>query len=163
LNIPKKDLRESKDWMGDQWVDIHGKPDILSAISATIGLDTKLSTFSNIVKDINTGFSMSYVEVPSSTKLNTDEDEKVDLAAFASSDGLPEDVDRAIDKKSPSLNDRGTEVDGVDTNYSCNNVDDVQGNDDNDKHNDGENGDNTQNFDNSGQNYKALELMELAA
>ncbi|KAE8125402.1 hypothetical protein FH972_020213 [Carpinus fangiana] len=164
LNIPKKDLRESKDWMGDHWVDIQGKPDILSAISANIGLDAKLSTSSNIVKDINSSFSMSYVEVPSSTKLNIVEDEKVDLPAFASSDCLPEDMDRATDKKSPSLNDRGTEVDGVDTNDSCNNVDDVQGNDDNDKHNnDGENGDNTQNFDNSGQNYKALELMELAA
>lgn len=161
LNIPKKDLRESKDWMGDIWVDIQGKPDILQAISATIGLDTKLFTSSNIVKDIN---SMSYVEVPSSTKLNIVEDEKVDLAAVASSDCLPEDMDSAIDKKSPSLNDTGTEVDGVDTNDGCNNVDGVQGNDDDDKHNnDGENCDNTRDFDNSGQNYKALGLMELAA
>lgn len=161
MNIPKKDLRESKDWMGDIWVDIQGKPDILQAISATIGLDTKLFTSSNIVKDIN---SMSYVEVPSSTKLNIVEDEKVDLAAVASSDCLPEDMDSAIDKKSPSLNDRGTEVDGVDTNDGCNNVDGVQGNDDDDKHNnDGENCDNTRDFDNSGQNYKALGLMELAA
>jgi hypothetical protein len=164
LNIPKKDLRESKDWMGDQWVDIQGKPDILSAISANIGLDAKLSTSSNIAKDINSSVSMSYVEVPSSTKLNIVEYEKVDLPAFASSDCLPEDMDKAIDKKSPSLNDRGAEVDGVDRNDSCNNVDDVQGIDDNGKHNnDGENGDNTQNFDNSGQNYTALELTELAA
>lgn len=164
LNMPRKDLRKSKDWTGGQWVDILRKPDILSVISATIGSETKLSTSSNIFKDIHSGFSLSYVEVPSSTKSNIVEDERADLATFVSSDSLPQDTDRPIDKKSPSLNDRGTEVEGVDTNGSCNDVEDVQGNaDDDDKHNDGENGDDTRNFDNSGLNYTAVELMELAA
>ncbi|GMY30989.1 duf724 domain-containing protein 3 [Fagus crenata] len=162
LNINKKDLRKSKDWMGDQWVDIQGKPDILSTISETIGSDTKRSTSSNIVKDIKSDFSMSYVEVPNSTKFNTVEDEKLNSTTFASSDGLPEDTDR-VDRKSPSLNDIKTEVD-VEMNDSCDNVDDVQGNDDDDKReNDGENDDNTENFETSGQACEAVELMEVAS
>ncbi|KAK4575805.1 hypothetical protein RGQ29_026667 [Quercus rubra] len=163
LSIHKKDLRKSKDWMGDQWVDIQGKPDILSTISETIGSDTKLATSSNLVQDTKSGFSMSYVEAPSSTNFNTVEDEKLNSSTFASSDGLPEDMDR-FDKKSSSLNDIKMEVDGVETNDSCDNVDDVQGNDDDDKHeNDGENGDKTENLDNSGQDCEAVELMEVAS
>ncbi|KAM4092205.1 hypothetical protein ACB094_06G020500 [Castanea mollissima] len=127
LNIHKKDLRKSKDWMGDQWVDIQGKPDILSTISETIGSDTKLATSSNLVQDTKSVFSV-------------------------------------VDKQSPSLNDVKTEVDGVETIGSCDNVDDVQGNDDDDKHeNDGENGDETENLDNSGQDCEAVELMEVAS
>ena len=163
LNIHKKDLRKSKDWMGDQWVDIQGKPDILSTISETIGSDTKLATSSNLVQDTKSGFSVSYVEAPSSTNFNTVEDEKLNSSSFASSDGLPEDMDR-FDKKSSSLNEIKMEVDGVETNDSCDNVDDVQGNDDDDKHeNDGENGDKTENLDNSGQDCEAVELMEVAS
>lgn len=163
LNIHKKDLRKSKDWMGDQWVDIQGKPDILSTISETIGSDTKLATSSNLVQDTKSGFSVSYVEAPSSTNFNTVEDEKLNSSSFASSDGLPEDMDM-VDKKSPSLNDIKTEIDGVETNGSCDNVDDVQGNDDDDKHeNDGENGDKTENLDNSGLDCEEVELMEVAS
>lgn len=162
LNIHKKDLRKSKDWMGDQWVDIRGKPDILSTMSETIGSDTKLATSSNLVQDTKSGFSVSYVEAPSSTNFNTVEDEKLNSSTFAS-DGLPEDTDR-VDKKSPSLNEIKTEVDGVETNGSCDNGDDVQGNDDDDKHeNDGENGDETENLDNSEQDCEAVELMEVAS
>ncbi|KAG2678221.1 hypothetical protein I3760_12G133400 [Carya illinoinensis] len=162
LNVQKKDLRKSKDWMGDRWVDIQGKPDILSDLSATIGLDSKLSPSSNIAKDIKSGVSMSCAD--SSTRFNIAVDEKLDLPAVASSDGLPEDMERVVDGKSPPLNDKGNRFEGVDTNSSCNNGDDLQGDDDddNDKHdNDGESGDDTQNFD-YGQNCKA-ELMELAA
>ncbi|KAF5479051.1 hypothetical protein F2P56_005556 [Juglans regia] len=163
LNVHKKDLRKSKDWMGDQWVDIQGKPDIISALSATIGLENKLSPSSNIIKDVKSDFSVSCAEVPSSAKFNIGEDEKLELTAVINSDGLPEDMERVIDKKSSSLNDKGTGVDGVGMKGSCNNVDDAQGNDNDDKRdNDSENGDDTQDFETSGQNCKA-ELMELAA
>lgn len=148
--------------MGDRWVDIQGKLDILSALSATIGLDSKLSPSSNIAKDIKSGVSMSCAD--SSTRFNIVVDQKLDLPAIACSDGLPEeDMERVIDNKLPSLNDKGNIFDGVDTKGSYNNVDDVRGDDDvNEKHdNDGESGDDTRNFD-SEQNFKA-ELIELAA
>lgn len=164
LNVHKKDIRKSKDWTGDHWVDIQGKPDIFAAISPTICLDTKPSASSNIVKDFKSGFSMSSVEVPSSNKLSILKDEKLDSTVVANSDVLLEEMEGDVDNRSPSLNDTEAEVDGVGMKSSCNNVDDVQCNHDDDKRdNGGGNGPDAQNFETSGQNCKEVELMELAA
>ncbi|EYU27428.1 hypothetical protein ABFS82_13G159200 [Erythranthe guttata] len=45
LNIEVKNLRVSRDWIGDRWVDVERNPNILSVIAA-ISADTKISTIS---------------------------------------------------------------------------------------------------------------------
>ncbi|XP_068338364.1 uncharacterized protein [Pyrus communis] len=125
LNMHKNDLRISKDWLGDEWVDVEVKPDVLSAISSTTISCTRPLTSSAVVKDVDSdGFALSYVEVPSSTKHV--EEEKQDLAVSASFDAS-ENMDLDSDRRSPSLNDIGTE--DVDVNDSCGDVQDFQGND----------------------------------
>ncbi|CAL1353941.1 unnamed protein product [Linum trigynum] len=44
LNLQRKDIRTSQDWVDDHWIDIQPKPDILSAISATIKSPISSST-----------------------------------------------------------------------------------------------------------------------
>ncbi|XP_057975174.1 uncharacterized protein LOC131162574 [Malania oleifera] len=82
LNIHTKNLRISRDWVGDQWVKIEAKPDISLAISAIISPDTKLSTSSAVAKDAKfEGFSSPCPKVLNSTKVDTIEEEKLDLTA----------------------------------------------------------------------------------
>lgn len=52
-----KRLRISKDWVGDQWVDINAKPDILSAASS-VSPRTKLASCSVIIKGAESGSSV---------------------------------------------------------------------------------------------------------
>ncbi|URD87401.1 Agenet domain [Musa troglodytarum] len=52
-----KRLRMSKDWVGDQWVDINAKPDILSAASS-VSPRTKLASCSVIIKGAESGSSV---------------------------------------------------------------------------------------------------------
>ncbi|KAG9159842.1 hypothetical protein Leryth_007843 [Lithospermum erythrorhizon] len=51
LHVAKSNLRVSRDWVGDQWVDIDINPDILAVVSATISLDAKQSISS--IKESN--------------------------------------------------------------------------------------------------------------
>lgn len=172
LNVHKKDLRISRDWLGDQWVDVEAKPDVLSAISSKISSCTHPFTSSTVAKDVNTdGLALSYIEVPSSTKHV--EEEKLNLDASSSYDA-PENMDLVNDKKSPSLKHIGTE--GVDVNDSCGDAQDVQGNDDDDNKDDnnceddkGENiGDDEgregmEVFETPVQSPKAVEIMEVTS
>ncbi|XP_068310556.1 uncharacterized protein [Pyrus communis] len=146
LNMHKNDLRISRDWFGDEWVDVEAKPDVLSAISSTLSSCTRPFMLPVVVKDVDSdGFALSYVEVPSSTKHV--EEEKLNLAtsyievpsstkhveeeqqnvAISASFEAPENMDLDSDMKSPPLNDVGNE--GVDVNDSYGDVQDVQGND----------------------------------
>lgn len=173
LNMHKKDLRISRDWLGDQWVDVEAKPDVLSAISSKISSCTRPFTSSTVAKDVNTdGLALSYIKVPSSTKHV--EEEKLNLDASSSYDA-PENMDLVNDKKSPSLKDIGTE--GVDVNDSCGDAQDVQGNDDDDDNKDdnnceddkGENNGDDEGregmevFETPGQSPKAVEIMEVTS
>ncbi|KAG8386032.1 hypothetical protein BUALT_Bualt03G0106800 [Buddleja alternifolia] len=56
LNIELKNLRVSRDWIGDRWVDVEPNPNILRIISAT-SMDTKLSTSSAVYKESKPGNS----------------------------------------------------------------------------------------------------------
>nr|DAD20248.1 TPA_asm: hypothetical protein HUJ06_021711 [Nelumbo nucifera] len=89
----KENLRSSKDWFENQWVDIKAKPDILSAISAAVSPGTKLSGSTTIAKGADSGGSaMSDHELPT-IKLETVEEDKQDLAGgFIGSDVPAEDV-----------------------------------------------------------------------
>ncbi|KAK3198739.1 hypothetical protein Dsin_022154 [Dipteronia sinensis] len=138
LNVQKRDLRMSRDWVGDRWVDIEAKPDIFSAISVLINLENKLS--STVTKDAKPiGLDASYTEIDNMDKVNA--------------------------KMSPSL-EQGEGEGGDDVKVSCKEVDDVQGNDA--KEHDGENDDNggkldAEVFDTSEHNCKTTELMEVTA
>lgn len=49
--VRRKDLRISRDWVGDSWVDIDPKPEILSFVSSTVSLEAKISMSSTVAKD----------------------------------------------------------------------------------------------------------------
>lgn len=130
LDLHKKNLRISRDWTGDQWVEIGTKPDILSVIHAAISPDSKLSTSSNVTKDPRSdGFATSHLEVPTSDKLNFIDDEKLNLSVLASSCGLLEGTDRDSDEKQPSLNEECNVNDVFD-----NNDDEYDGSEDDELH-----------------------------
>lgn len=100
LDMHKKDVRISRDWVGNQWIDIQAKPDILSAISATTSPETKTSISLMINKDLVSDLvAMSCVEVPTSAKPNTIEERKPEFALLSGSDShleATECVDRVM-------------------------------------------------------------------
>ncbi|CAH2069813.1 unnamed protein product [Thlaspi arvense] len=51
LTVHRKDIRISRDWVGDSWVDIDPKPEILSLVSSDISPEAKLSMSSTLAKD----------------------------------------------------------------------------------------------------------------
>ncbi|KAG2241544.1 hypothetical protein Bca52824_096473 [Brassica carinata] len=51
LTVHRKDVRISKDWVGDSWVDIDPKPDILSLVASDISPEAKLTMSSTLAKD----------------------------------------------------------------------------------------------------------------
>lgn len=105
VNMHKKDFRISRDWVGDQWINIEAKPDILSVISAGISPESKASISSTLVKDIKSDdLIMSSVEIPVG-KLSIVEVENVELVALGSSGSLQESMDLVSDVKVPALKD----------------------------------------------------------
>ncbi|KAJ4907676.1 agenet domain-containing protein / bromo-adjacent homology (BAH) domain-containing protein [Raphanus sativus] len=51
LTVHRKDVRISRDWVGDRWVDINPKPEILSLVASDISPEAKLSMSSTTAKD----------------------------------------------------------------------------------------------------------------
>ena len=52
LTVQRKDIRISRDWVGDCWIDIDPKPEILSLVSSDdISPEAKLSVSSTLSKD----------------------------------------------------------------------------------------------------------------
>lgn len=93
LNVHGTNLRASKDWVGSRWVDIETNVTIISAISAVISRDTKLSTISNIDKEAKSDdFPISSHEVLTNANLNNFEEEKLNLAYLAPRDGILENM-----------------------------------------------------------------------
>ncbi|KAM7492770.1 hypothetical protein LguiA_035691 [Lonicera macranthoides] len=88
LNLHVKNLRVSRDWGGDKWVDIKPNPDILSALFTP----DKLPVSSPVIKEAKyDGFPMSYDEVPHNAKPKIIE-EKLDFAGLACTDVLQKDT-----------------------------------------------------------------------
>lgn len=48
MSLPRKDLRKSRDWVEDQWIDIQVKPDVNSVLITV----SKLSFFSTTSKNV---------------------------------------------------------------------------------------------------------------
>ncbi|XP_061364147.1 uncharacterized protein LOC133307622 [Gastrolobium bilobum] len=164
MKVHKKDLRISKDWLGDRWINSKSKPDITSSIFTANSFNTKLSMSLSISKDGNTvGFANSCHEGPVSEKSNEPDivEEK-----FVCCDDFTEDGDCVHDNKPPS--EKGTQVDNIEIHGSCDNEDNGDDND-KDSNDDGvsKNGDND-NMDmeicgTSGPDSKVVELMEVAS
>lgn len=82
LSTELKNLRVSRDWVGDRWVDIEPNPNILCIISAT-SVDTKLSTSSAASKEAKSDNSPTSIhKVVTSHKLSAVEEEIHDLAGM---------------------------------------------------------------------------------
>ncbi|KAM7251873.1 hypothetical protein ACFE04_023756 [Oxalis oulophora] len=92
LNLQRKDVRISSDWVRDKWIYIEAKPHLLP--SKSIIQDTQVSLSPNIATDaLPDGFSNSDEEIPSGTKLDIIEDEKTSLVMLPNSEILPEQMD----------------------------------------------------------------------
>ncbi|KAL8469735.1 hypothetical protein ACS0TY_032542 [Phlomoides rotata] len=82
LSAEVKNLRASRDWVGDRWVDMKPHPNIVGIISAT-SMDTKLSTSSAASKEPKSDNSPTSIhKVVSSHKLSAVEEEDHDLAGM---------------------------------------------------------------------------------
>lgn len=87
LNLHRKTLRISRDWLGDQWVDIKANPDILSVISAANNPDNKNCVSSTVIKVTESeGLRRLPHEVPTNSKLNVIE-ENLYIAGSSACDG----------------------------------------------------------------------------
>ncbi|KAL3521828.1 hypothetical protein ACH5RR_014662 [Cinchona calisaya] len=99
LTLQRKDLRPSRDWVGNKWMEINPKRDILSVISSTVSHNMKLpmcSTSAEVSKHHSSRLAES--QVPVSSKLKASEDGNQKLHCSASSADL-KDVDGLNSKK----------------------------------------------------------------
>ncbi|KAF8414249.1 hypothetical protein HHK36_002249 [Tetracentron sinense] len=164
----RKNLRGSRDWIGNQWVDIKVKPDILSAISVAVSPGTKLSTSTTIAKAAEFGGSaMLDHEVPTTSKLDTVEEDKEELAGSVRSDVFLECVKWVSSRKRPWIEEDGKR--NGDDDYGYDNGHGMDTEDDYDD-NGGDAGDNDSNenkldrkedFEAAGQNREDVEFMEV--
>ncbi|KAK6947065.1 Bromo adjacent homology (BAH) domain, partial [Dillenia turbinata] len=103
LNIHKKNLRISRDWVGHQWFDIERKLDILSVISSAIGQESDLSSCLSVGKQATVDH-----EVPS-TKSDREE-RKLEVDDLANS--TAQTLDLCNDEKQSLVQDKSHHDEG---------------------------------------------------
>ncbi|XP_022733804.1 uncharacterized protein LOC111287475 isoform X2 [Durio zibethinus] len=176
LNIDKKDLRISRDWDGDQWIDIEARPDILAVISAAIrpNAETKVSMSSTVVMDAKVGGrgTMTNEVFAAKTIPKVVEGEQPELAIQDSPDNLLEDTggkelqsskiekdgdDSDYKKPPPSENGYGN---ADDANFILDKLNDVDDNDENNTNDNGDKEGELETKNDNEQNSKTAELME---
>ncbi|KAJ4980904.1 hypothetical protein NE237_031741 [Protea cynaroides] len=164
-NFQRRSLRSSRDWVGNRWVDIEAKPDILSIISAAVSPGTKLSACATMARATDSGGSaMSDREGPSASRLETVEEDNQEIAVLAGSDGMLENLKWVNSGKQPWVEDELKKVDGDGDDHD----DEEEEEDDDDDDDDDENPvsenrvDKGEEYDYAGQNCEAIELMEVA-
>ncbi|XP_014518414.1 uncharacterized protein LOC106775754 [Vigna radiata var. radiata] len=167
MEVCKKDLRISRDWLGDSWIDIKAKPEITTTLFFTANnnsFNTKLSVSPSMDKVGDTvGFGNSCHD-PLSKKCDelAIEDQK-----HVSCEGFTEDGVCVLDNK-PSSSEKNTEADNIEIHGCC----DEDNTDEHDRVNNDDdsikNGDNNGNnkdikvFETSGSDCEPVELMEVA-
>lgn len=115
LNIPRKDVRISREWVGGQWIDVQPKPDILSAIFTDISQGSKVSLSSTITKDVKSeDASMANVQISTNSPHETECGEKPILTGSSNSDSLPENEKLVNDALLPSSKDKSAIDDSTD-------------------------------------------------
>ncbi|XP_038691523.1 uncharacterized protein LOC119989856 [Tripterygium wilfordii] len=88
LPIQRKHLRTSRDWVGDRWVDIKAKPDIISHLSSNNSNSTKLPMLSAKTKASGYGGAASgECGLIRTSKLEAVEDDKLELLGSTASGG----------------------------------------------------------------------------
>ncbi|KAI8552991.1 hypothetical protein RHMOL_Rhmol06G0310500 [Rhododendron molle] len=182
LSVSRKNLRVSRDWMGDQWVDIEANRDILSAISAVVSQDTKVTASPTIVKEPNSDDLLKLChEAPICTKLDVVEEKVEPLDDFVPCDYVSRDMDQVNDEKQlvveerddSNTGDESPEKDNAEHAHSNHdNVEEQNDDDDDDTDNGGgvgdgdrdvdENGHTLDEFETAGQKCEA-ELLEVVA
>jgi hypothetical protein len=118
LNVIRKNLRVSRDWMGDQWVDIEVNRDIRLAISAAVSQDTKVAATLTIVKEpMSDDFPKLCHEVPISTEVDVVEEEKIEPGDdFIHCDDVSRDNNNHVkDEKQPGNEERDSSNHGNDS------------------------------------------------
>ncbi|KAI4307885.1 hypothetical protein L6164_031014 [Bauhinia variegata] len=160
--LSKKDLRISRDWLGDRWVDVKGKPDIVSTVIAVNSSNAKPFVSPFIAKDVDSAGTLCH-EVPvinGSKELDTVNEKLVSPECCA------EDVDFIHDNGPPSPNENGTQDDNIEIHVDCTN--EKNDDDGNGKESD-EGGDNKDDNEGRGmevsetygQDCKTVELMQV--
>ncbi|CAO2833659.1 unnamed protein product [Amaranthus hypochondriacus] len=151
LDVPRNDLRVSRDWLDGKWVEVKANPNVLLTINNTDNKQLLLSTPGK--NDAADGSAPNI-------KLNENEDKTVNLPAPTPSIGHPEQVsssDKANQDDDHHVNEKSTDV----------NVDDKGGNGDdhnvgNDKDNEFEEGesDSLKLVESAAQAVEAMELVD---
>ncbi|KAK7276948.1 hypothetical protein RIF29_18097 [Crotalaria pallida] len=150
MKVCKKDLRISRDWLGDQWINIKAKPDITSTVFEVNSFNTKLPKSPSTAKDIDSvGFANSCHDVPVGNKSN--EPDIVEEKPVCC-EGFAEDVDQVRDNNPSPQN--------------CTQVDDVEihGGSDNDNNGDNDRKDNKDDADHQDVNNddRDMEVVETS-
>ncbi|XP_004506690.1 uncharacterized protein [Cicer arietinum] len=71
MTVHKKDLRISRDWLGEKWINIKAKPDIIPTINTTNSFNTKQTMSLSKAEDVDgVNFANSCHEVPADEKSN---------------------------------------------------------------------------------------------
>ncbi|XWS19283.1 hypothetical protein CRYUN_Cryun31cG0002500 [Craigia yunnanensis] len=106
LTVQRENTRTSKDWVDNRWVNINGRPDILSYISPDISLSMNPSTCSAMVEASGFGSiaSMEH-EVLTTSKLEVVKEDEQELPGPASCDD-PKDMNPMKVEKRPHGNDK---------------------------------------------------------
>lgn len=109
LSIHQKDLRVSRDWTGDKWVDIESNPEITMKISASISPETKNSTTSTAKEPESNDEPQSCNEILTAIKLDMVEKEKPEPNDLAPSED-PSIGDFNISKNDVACKKNGNEL-----------------------------------------------------
>ena len=141
MKVCKKDLRISRDWLGDRWIDVEAKPDVVSSIFAVDNSNAKPSVAPSIGKDVDSiGFAKSSDEVHASNKSGEQDFSEDKLAR---SDVGAKDIDWDHNSQNLSPKEKRTQdEDSIEINGGCDN--EIDGNNDDNKYSndDNKNGDN---------------------
>lgn len=87
-----QNLRASRDWVGNEWVDVEANGNIASAISAGIISDAKLSATSTIDEDKSDDLpTLGHMQVVDA-EVKISKEEKLELDCSAPKDSSPENV-----------------------------------------------------------------------
>ncbi|KAK7302318.1 hypothetical protein RJT34_13204 [Clitoria ternatea] len=164
MKVFKKDLRISRDWLGDKWINIKAKPEITTTIfTANNSFNTKLSTSPSLAK-VAVGFGNSCHDDHVSKKSN---EEDIVEEKFLCSGGLAEDGNCVQDNEPSS--EKATQANDIaDVEKHGSRAHGTNGDDkgkDNNDDGDNKNGDNNDNkmelFGTTEPENKVVELMEM--
>lgn len=88
LKLHRKNFRTSRDWVENKWVDIKGKPDILSCLCENVCPSLKPAVSSTMTEAFGCGATLLEVKVYTIPKLETVVEHQPEVPYLAISDDL---------------------------------------------------------------------------